>query len=60
MKRLSSSFMNMVLSLTIIALVAAALLAFINSVTQGPIQTIKQKNEADGSSLSSALMLRRR
>ena len=48
MKRLSSSFMNMVLSLTIIALVAAALLAFINSVTQGPIQTIKQKNEADG------------
>ena len=38
----------MVLSLTIIALVAAALLAFINSVTQEPIKTIKEKNQSDG------------
>ena len=48
MKRLTSSLKNMVLSLTIIALVAAALLAFINSVTQGPIKTIKEKNQSDG------------
>lgn len=48
MKRLTSSLKNMVFSLTIIALVAAALLAFINSVTQEPIKTIKEKNQSDG------------
>ncbi len=48
MKRLTSSLKNMVLSLTLIALVAAALLALINSVTQEPIKAIKEKNQADG------------
>ena len=48
MKRLESSFKNMVLVLTIISLAAAALLAYINSVTQGPIAAISAKNQADG------------
>lgn len=48
MKRLTSSLKNMVLSLTLIALVAAALLALINSVTQEPIKAIKEKNQSDG------------
>ena len=48
MKRLTSSLKNMVLSLTLIALVAAALLALINSVTEKPIQNIKEKNQSDG------------
>ena len=48
MKRLESSFKNMVLVLTIISLAAAALLAYINSITVGPIEAISAKNQADG------------
>ena len=48
MKRLESSFLNMVLVLTIISLVAAGLLAYINSVTQGPIAAISETNQQNG------------
>jgi electron transport complex protein RnfG len=48
MKRLESTFMNMVLVLTIISLVAAGLLAYINSVTQGPIAAISETNQQNG------------
>ncbi|MBR5964307.1 MAG: RnfABCDGE type electron transport complex subunit G [Bacteroidaceae bacterium] len=48
MKRLESSFKNMVLVLTIISLVAAGLLAYINSVTKGPIEKITADNQAAG------------
>lgn len=48
MKRLESSFRNMVLVLTIISLVAAGLLAFINTVTQGPIAAISEANQQAG------------
>ena len=48
MKRLESSFKNMVLVLTIISLVAAGLLAYINSVTQGPIAAISEANQQKG------------
>ncbi|MBO7466634.1 MAG: RnfABCDGE type electron transport complex subunit G [Bacteroidaceae bacterium] len=48
MKRLKSSFKNMVLVLTIISLVAAGLLAIINRVTQGPIDAITAENQALG------------
>lgn len=48
MKRLESSFKNMVLVLTIISLVAAGLLAYINTVTQGPIAAISEANQQNG------------
>ena len=48
MKRLESSFKNMVLVLTIISLVAAGLLAYINKVTQEPIAAISEANQQNG------------
>lgn len=47
MKKLESTWYNMVVVLTVIALVAGAALAYVNSVTKGPIATINAKNEAD-------------
>lgn len=48
MKKLSSSFSHMVLVLTIITLVAAALLAYINSLTAGTISGIEAANTEKG------------
>ena len=44
MKKLKSSLTNMALVLTIIAVVAGAVLASVNAVTEKPIEDIKQKN----------------
>lgn len=48
MKRLKSSFKNMVLALTIISLVAAGLLAFVNNVTKDTVEAITMENQAAG------------
>lgn len=45
MKRLESSFKNMVLVLTIISVAAAALLAFVNSSTASTIDQLKHEKE---------------
>jgi len=47
MKKLQSNLMNMALSLLLIAVVAAALLAFVNAKTQGPIAKINAQIEND-------------
>ncbi len=46
MKKLESTWYNMAIVLTVISVVAAALLAYVNEVTKGPIAEIQQKNEA--------------
>lgn len=48
MKKLESTLPNMVLVLTVVSVVAAALLAYVNNITAGPIQEIKAKTLADG------------
>lgn len=48
MKKLESSLMNMAVVLTVISVVAGGLLAYVNGVTQGPIEEIKAKALADG------------
>ena len=40
MKKLQSNILNMALMLTVIAIVAAGLLAWVNNVTSGPIEEI--------------------
>lgn len=46
MKKLESTWYNMAIVLTVISVVAAAALAYVNEVTKGPIEEIQQKNEA--------------
>lgn len=46
MKKLESTWYNMAIVLTVISVVAAAALAYVNEVTKGPIAEIQQKNEA--------------
>lgn len=46
MKKLESTWYNMAIVLTVISVVAAAALAYVNEVTKGPIAEIQQRNEA--------------
>ena len=48
MKKLESSLLNMVLVLTGVAVIMGAILAWVNSVTSGPIAEQKEKALADG------------
>ncbi len=48
MKKLKSSLLNMVLSLTIIAVVAGALLAWVNDVTKFRIEKINERKLSEG------------
>ena len=48
MKKLESSLLNMVVVLTVVAAVAAGLLAWVNHVTEGPISLQAQETLADG------------
>lgn len=45
MKKLKSTWYNMAIVLTLIAVIAGGLLAYVNSITEGPIAEINQKNE---------------
>lgn len=47
MKKLPSTLLNMVLSLGIITIVASSLLAWVNSLTAGPIEEAQQKEEIE-------------
>ena len=46
MKKLESTWYNMVIVLTVISVVAGAALAYVNELTKGPIAKIQQRNEA--------------
>ena len=48
MKKLESSLTNMTLVLTLVAVVMGGILAFVNHLTEGPIQQQKDKALADG------------
>lgn len=48
MKKLKSSLTNMVLVLTMISFVAGGALAFVNQITQGPIEEINNDNLQEG------------
>ena len=48
MKKLESSLLNMVLVLTGVAIIMGAILAWVNSITSGPIADQKEKALADG------------
>ena len=48
MKKLESTLLNMVLVLTGVAVVMGGILAFVNHLTEGPIQEQKDKALADG------------
>lgn len=48
MKKLESSLLNMAVVLTVISVIAGGLLAYVNGVTEDPIQEIKEKALADG------------
>ena len=48
MKKLESSLTNMTLVLTLVAVVMGGILAFVNHLTEGPIQEQKDKALADG------------
>jgi len=48
MKKLESSFKNMAIVLTLVAVVTGALLAYVNDVTVRPIQDIQAKQLSDG------------
>ena len=48
MKKLSSSLLNMVLVLTLIAVIAGGVLAYINNMTAPQIKDIEAKNLAEG------------
>ena len=48
MKKLESNIMNMALVLTLIAVVAAGLLAWVNNVTTGPIEAINNATIENG------------
>ena len=48
MKKLESSLLNMVLVLTLVAVIMGGILAFVNHLTEGPINKQKEKALADG------------
>ena len=48
MKKLESSLLNMVLVLTLVAVVMGGILAYVNHLTEGPIKEQKEKALADG------------
>ena len=48
MKKLESSVTNMVLVLTLVAVIMGGILAFVNHLTEGPISEQKEKALADG------------
>ena len=48
MKKLESSFLNMVLVLTGVAVIMGGILAYVNYLTEGPINEQKEKALADG------------
>jgi len=48
MKKLESSLTNMVLVLTLVAVIMGGILAFVNHLTEGPINQQKEKALADG------------
>src|SRR5574344_702913 len=48
MKKLDSSFKNMTIVLTLVAIITGALLAYVNDVTAQPIKDIQAKQLADG------------
>lgn len=48
MKKLKSTLPNMAIVLTLISVLAGGILAYVNSVTKGPIAQLKEKNLADG------------
>ena len=48
MKKLESSLLNMTLVLTGVAVVMGGILAFVNHLTEGPIQQQKEKALTDG------------
>jgi len=48
MKKLESSLLNMTLVLTLVAVVMGGILAYVNHLTEGPIQEQKDKALADG------------
>ncbi|MBR2945980.1 MAG: RnfABCDGE type electron transport complex subunit G [Bacteroidaceae bacterium] len=48
MKKLESTWYNMALVLTLIAVVAGAALGYVNELTKGPIEQIKAQQLADG------------
>lgn len=48
MKKLESTWYNMVIVLTVIALIAGVALASVNSLTSGPIAAIKEQTLANG------------
>ncbi|HOK22011.1 MAG TPA: hypothetical protein PLO66_04890, partial [Bacteroidales bacterium] len=47
MSKKESSLLNLVLTLFIIAAIAAILLAFVNKITSGPIADAQQQKEKD-------------
>ena len=48
MKKLESSLTNMVLVLTLVAVIMGGILAYVNHLTEGPIKEQKEKALADG------------
>ncbi|MBP5742866.1 MAG: RnfABCDGE type electron transport complex subunit G [Paludibacteraceae bacterium] len=48
MKKLSNSLLNMTVVLTATAIVTGGLLAFVNSVTEGPIKEVNEQATKDG------------
>ena len=48
MKKLESSLLNMALVLTVVAVVMGGILAYVNHLTEGPINEQKEKTLADG------------
>ena len=48
MKKLESSLMNMVLVLTLVAVIMGGILAYVNHLTEGPMAQQKEKALADG------------
>ena len=48
MKKLESSLLNMVLVLTLVAVIMGGILAYVNHLTEGPIAEQKEKALADG------------
>ena len=48
MKKLESSLLNMVLVLTLVAVIMGGVLAYVNHLTEGPIAEQKEKALASG------------
>ena len=47
MEKLKSTFTNMALALTLVAVFAGGLLAWVNNMTQGPIKAQEEKTLTD-------------